>query len=523
MRYKDVFGYLRISQDDDDKTDESNSIKNQKLLIEQFIISCEEFQGAKVHFYIDDGYSGTNFERPDFKKMMQIVKGRNGCCIIVKDLSRLGRDTIDTQDYIEKIFPFLQIRFIAINDYYDSADSLSSRKDTEVKFKNLVNGIYPQICSKNIKKVMYQLGEQGKYNGPIPPYGYMFNGNDKTSLLLDREVSWVVRLVIDKRLEGESYSGIARMLNERGLQTPAQYLISKGYAALIPNTPMWTGDLIKKILINPIYTGAMVNHKSKNTVVSVKSPVCIPRKDWVIVPNMHEAIMTKAEMDTILSMRVIYNTKSEQPNRNIFRGKIRCGYCNMCMKARMNVENKRIYCKTPGRISDTKCYKESYLLENLKDLLIKLIRQQALIADDTIRKMKALNKTLNIPRMKKQDAGYEEKIRQSKFEKMELYEQYASGALSKNAYIREKEKIVSKISKYLQKRGEWNKKILEAEEKKKKIEDSQLIKFSKYAQLEDLTFEIVQELVSMIYFFDPDHIEVVWNWDDEFIKSVVEE
>ena len=216
------------------------------------------------------------------------------------------------------------------------------------------------------------------------------------------------------------------------------------YAALIPNTPMWTGDLIKKILINPIYTGAMVNHKSKNTVVSVKSPVCIPRKDWVIVPNMHEAIMTKAEMDTILSMQVIYNTKSKQPNRNIFRGKIRCGYCNMCMKAKMNVKNKRIYCKTPGRISDTKCYKGSYLLEDLKDLLIKLIRQQALIADDTIRKMKALNKTLNIPRMKKQDAGYEEKIRQSKFEKMELYEQYASGVLSKNAYIREREKIVSK-------------------------------------------------------------------------------
>ena len=203
MQYKYVIGYLRLSQDDEDKNDESNSIKNQRLLIQQFINGNEEFQGAKTVFFSDDGYSGTNFNRPDFKKMMELVKAESSCCVIVKDLSRLGRDTIDTQQYIEKIFPFLLVRFIAINDYYDSSAPLASRKDTEAKFKNLVNGIYPQICSKNIKQVMRKQAEAGKYHGSVPPYGYMFKNEDKTVLHLDREVSGNVRFIFDKRLEGE--------------------------------------------------------------------------------------------------------------------------------------------------------------------------------------------------------------------------------------------------------------------------------------------------------------------------------
>lgn len=144
-------------------------------------------------------YLTSSFNRPDFKKMMELVKAESSCCVIVKDLSRLGRDTIDTQQYIEKIFPFLLVRFIAINDYYDSSAPLASRKDTEAKFKNLVNGIYPQICSKNIKQVMRKQAEAGKYHGSVPPYGYMFKNEDKTVLHLDREVSemYVLSLIKD--------------------------------------------------------------------------------------------------------------------------------------------------------------------------------------------------------------------------------------------------------------------------------------------------------------------------------------
>lgn len=208
--------------------------------------------------------AGTNFNRPDFKKMMELVKAESSCCVIVKDLSRLGRDTIDTQQYIEKIFPFLLVRFIAINDYYDSSAPLASRKDTEAKFKNLVNGIYPQICSKNIKQVMRKQAEAGKYHGSVPPYGYMFKNEDKTVLHLDREVSGNVRFIFDKRLEGEKYSEIAKMMNEKGIETPTAYLLKKGYS--LYNTqclPVWNSHMVRKILLNPIYAGIMTNHKSE--------------------------------------------------------------------------------------------------------------------------------------------------------------------------------------------------------------------------------------------------------------------
>ena len=192
MRYEFIFGYARLSKDDDDRQDESNSIANQKLMIRQYIQGREEFRGAHVEFCVDDGYSGTNYNRPGFQKMMELVKSREHSLILVKELSRLGRDTVDTQNYIEKVFPFMQVRFIAINDGYDSEDPVTKRKDSEAKFKNLVNGIYPQICSQSIKQVMRKQAESGKYHGGFPPYGYQFKGEDRTALYIDPEAASVV-------------------------------------------------------------------------------------------------------------------------------------------------------------------------------------------------------------------------------------------------------------------------------------------------------------------------------------------
>ena len=220
MQYRDLYGYLRLSRDDEDSKDESNSITNQRLLIQQYVDAKEDFCGAQIRFFVDDGYSGTNYMRPGFQEMMELVRAGESGCILVKDLSRLGRDTVDTQNYIEKIFPFLQVRFIAINDNYDSQDLAVSGKDAEVKFKNLVNGIYPRICSQNIKQTKRKQAETGKYQGVIPTYGYQFQGTDRSTLVLDKEVSWVVRLIFDKRLAGDSYAAIARALNHSRVHSP---------------------------------------------------------------------------------------------------------------------------------------------------------------------------------------------------------------------------------------------------------------------------------------------------------------
>lgn len=298
-----IFAYLRLSRDDKEKMEESNSIKNQRLLIQHFVENQPEFAGAKLFFFVDDGYSGTTFDRPEFKRMMGLITRRKRICIIVKDLSRLGRDTIETQNYIEKIFPFLGVRFISINDFYDSSQKPSERKDTEIKFKNLINGIYPQICSDNIKKVMRKQAEMGQYHGSIPTYGYCFHDGVHTKLHLDTEAAFIVRGIFDQRLAGMSYADIARNLNEKELETPTVYLQRKGWAPEAKKSvKFWDGNLVKLILFNPVYAGLTVRGKTETRVPSKREYRYISREDWICVKGGHEAIVTEQELQKVQDM-----------------------------------------------------------------------------------------------------------------------------------------------------------------------------------------------------------------------------
>lgn len=525
MRYEYVYGYLRLSHDDEDKQDESNSIANQRLLIQQYIKGNQEFDGVCIRFCADDGYSGTNYDRPEFQRMMELVKENTSCCLIVKDLSRLGRDTVETQNYIEKVFPFLQIRFIAINDGYDSNDPVSSRKDTEAKFKNLVNGIYPQICSQNIKQIMKKQAETGKYKGSMPPFGYCFHGEDRTSLFIDEEVSWIVRLIFDERLSGKNYTDIAKLLNERNIITPAAYLKKKGFAPVSQDgrTLVWTRQILQRILINPVYTGAVANHKSENRIVAKKSAVTVPREEWICIPNMHEAIVSEEEFNKVLSMKRQgkYYRKCEVP-RNIFRGKLKCGYCKRVLRVRCEpaMKNIRAKCKTALCDSNAKCYKKNFQLSDVEKAVLDLIKQQAALADGALKKFKELDQTQDIPRIKKQIRFYEEKTGQCLQKKREMYEQYVSGEFTKERFLDEKEKISQEAAGYKEKTDALQKQIGQAEKKK---ENSQILSsFAKYTELESLTYQIVQELVDVIYFYDPGHIEVFLNFRDEYLEILEE-
>lgn len=525
MRYEYVYGYLRLSHDDEDKQDESNSIANQRLLIQQYIKGNQEFEGACIRFCADDGYSGTNYDRPEFQRMMELVKENTSCCLIVKDLSRLGRDTVETQNYIEKVFPFLQIRFIAINDGYDSNDPVSSRKDTEAKFKNLVNGIYPQICSQNIKQVMKKQAEAGKYKGSMPPFGYCFHGEDRTSLFIDGEVSWIVRLIFDERLSGKNYTDIAKLLNERNIITPAAYLKKKGFVPFSQDgrALVWTRQILQRILINPVYTGAVANHKSENRIVAKKSAVTVPREEWICIPNMHEAIVSEEEFKKVLSMkRQGKHYRHCEVPRNIFRGKLKCGYCKRSPRVRCEpaMRNISIRCKTALCDSNAKCYKKSFQLSEVEKAVLDLIKQQAALADGALKKFKELDQTQDIPRIKKQIRLYEEKTGQCLQKKRELYEQYVSGEVTKERFLDEKEKISQEAAGYKEKTDALQKQISQAEKKK---ENSQILSsFAKYTELESLTYPIVQELVDVIYFYDPGHIEVFLNFRDEYLVILEE-
>lgn len=524
MRYEFIYGYARLSNDDDDRQDESNSIANQKLLIRQYIQSRGEFRGAHVEFCVDDGYSGTNYNRPGFRKMMEKVKNKAHAVILVKDLSRIGRDTVDTQNYIEKVFPFMQVRFIAINDGYDSDDSVTKRKDSEAKFKNLVNGIYPQICSQNVKQVLRKQAEEGKYKGGFPPYGYQFKGESRTSLFIDEEAAQIVRFIFGKRMAGETYTEIARKLNDGNIPTPAEYLRKKGFALYRQGDGMslWTANILKKILSNPVYTGTVVNHKTESIVVSKKVGVNIPKENWICIPGMHEAIVSQEQFAGVQHVKK-QNAQCRQgkKSQNIFKGKLKCGYCKRPLRIRSDgtLKQTKGYCRT-RYYKETLCYKKGINISDIEKLVLPLVRQQAAIADDTVKRIKELNRGLDLSKMKRQRERQEEKIRQYNVEKMKSYERYTSGEWTKERFLEEKEKISREIDQCREKADALREELDQAESRKKKEADKNLLSFAKYTELEALSYQIVQELIENIYVYDPEHIEVIWNYRDEYLENL---
>lgn len=522
MRYKYILAYLRLSNDDDDKTEESNSIKNQRLLIEYFVKNSEEFQGAEIISFADDGFSGTNFERPEFKRMIALAKQeRQSCCIIVKDLSRFGRDTITAQNYIEKVFPFLQVRFIAINDYYDSNSSYSSRKDTEVKFKNLINGIYPIICSQNIKQVVRKSAEAGKYLGSVPPYGYLFSENTKTALVVDQETAPVVRMIFDRRLDGVGYSDIVRELEEKGISSPYAYLTGKGFACFKVNVRLqWTARIVGKILRNPVYAGIMENHKTETITPASKAARIIPKEERIYVEGTHEAIVTKEELERVAAMvkhPKCVNT-GKRKEKYLFSGKMRCGYCRRSMRIRTDYKIPKIGCKST-RIKGSECFEGVYSMEPIEKLVLQLIRQQAALAEDTMKQIKEMNKTLDISKLRRRRGAYEGRLSDCRHKKMKLYEKFASGELTKEEYLDQKKKLVEKEVKYQEQVNGLDGEIAEAEGQKAKEKDPGLKAFAKCKDLETLSYPIVQELVDTIYFYDPEHIEIIWKYRDEYVRN----
>lgn len=525
MQYKYVFAYLRLSNDDTDKEDISNSIKNQKLLIEYFVRNHDELKDAEIVFFVDDGYSGTNFNRPDFQRMMEQVRhSPKFICIVVKDLSRFGRDTVTTQNYIEKVFPFLQVRFIAVNDYYDSNTGLIDNKDTEIKFKNLINGIYPEICSKNVKQVIRKLGEKGRYLGAIPPYGYLISDDENRTLVLDKEVAPVVRHIFDRRIAGDGYIKIARELEYKGIPCPYNYLRSKGYSCrgIQDIKKQWSRASVSSILTNPIYLGIMENHKTE-TITPRGKCRHIPRSERIYVKGTHEAIVTKEEFEQVASMIKHITPALRRNNREkyLFAGKVRCGCCHRMMRIRLDRKNIKMNCNSI-KIEGLKCFKGMYPMDQLEVLILKMIRQEAAKASNALKHIKEMNKIVDLSKLRRKKGAYEGRLKTCRRQKMELYEKFALETLSKESYLIQKQEIAQKEAEYKKQTVEIGKEIAKAETEKARENSPGLKAFAKYTELEALSYEIIQELVDTIYFYDPEHIEVIWNYQDDYLETADE-
>ena len=331
--------YTRLSKEDSDllksgEKSESNSISSQRLLIREYLKQCPEITLVKE--YCDDGFSGANFERPQFQKMMEDVKAGVIDCIIVKDLSRFGREYIDAGNYLQKIFPALGVRFIAINDGYDNAKPGAAENDLILPFKNLMNDSYCRDISIKIRTNLEAKRRSGQFVGSRVVYGYKRDPENKNKLVVDPQAAQVVQDIFRWKLEGMSPAQIAECLNQAGVLSPIEYKKANGSKQRTvfqtKKQALWSAVAIYRILSNVIYTGTLVQGKTTTPNHKVKKTVRKDPSEWSRTEQAHEAIISSAQFD------IVQNIMQEDTRRPIgaatvhpFSGKVFCAECGSAM------------------------------------------------------------------------------------------------------------------------------------------------------------------------------------------------
>lgn len=288
-KYK-VAIYLRISKEDINKN-ESNSISNQRDMIKEFIKKRDDLDLVSIK--IDDGYSGINFDRPAFKQLMSEIQEQKVNCIIVKDLSRFGRNYLEVGEYIEKILPKLNVRLISINDNYDSINKYTD-SFINLHFKNVANELYSKDISKKICSSIIIKQKNGDFIGSFPPYGYLKDPNNKNKLLIDKNTYNIIKKIFDLRILGYSYHKIAKYLDEKNISSPYKYFFEIGILKndKFKNTK-WNKTTIKNILENEVYIGNIVQAKTKKQLFNKIPMEKIKKENWIIINNMHQPIIDK--------------------------------------------------------------------------------------------------------------------------------------------------------------------------------------------------------------------------------------
>ena len=529
--------YIRLSLADQDlmkkeNKSESESISHQKALIQNFINGNSELNGSEQYEFFDDGYSGTNFERPSFERLMERIKKGQINCVIVKDFSRFGRDYIELGDYLERIFPFMGVRFISINDHYDSADYKGTTGGLDVVMKNIVYDYYSKDLSVKVKTAKYQKMKQGKYLGGHVPYGLMKDPKDKHKLIIDPEAAAVVREIFDMAIAGMRLIDMARTLNERGIETPGQYYRRKhpGTKKFADASDMvcWNHNNIRSILQQEMYYGAIVGHKRQGLGVGCKHTATVPKEEQFIVEGKHEGIVTKEEF---LKAQEIFckqrKTKKVIPKTYPLYRKVKCGTCGRAMtyKTYSFREEDYKYFGCPhakAQVGEDGCCKRYVTEDNLNAIVWSVVRQ---LLDMTDAFKKKLDKQNSISRqdnlfMVEKLARLQQEKEKCESDRFANVDQFMAGMLDKEVYQRRRADLGRLAEKLENEIAELEQKLKSAETVKADSLTQILGVMKKYSGADELTQAMVQEMIEKVVVTDPEHVEIVWKFKDEVWKFI---
>lgn len=523
--------YLSLSVEDGNK-DISNSIVSQRELLEEFLSKNEDIDIFK--YYIDDGYSGTDFERPAFKQMFEDMQARKINTVIVKDLSRLGRNYLEAGNYIEQIFPLFNIRFISVTDNIDSFLNPKSISNVNLPLKNLMNEEYCRDISNKIRSALNTMKKNGQYISGNAPYGYIKDPEDKHHLVIDIESAKVVKLIFNLCLSGLGTTNIAKELNNRNIVNPSTYRKMKKDNKEIEDKidTLWTSSMVSKILYNQIYCGDMVQGKTEIMSYKIHKKVKIPEEKWQIVENTHEPIIDRETFEKVKQARSRrkYNWNRNKTNASVFAGHLKCADCQKNMmkivisSKKVSGETIREYayvCPTYSKKSKELCSRH-YIKEN--DLRIAITRSIKYHIDLLTNFEEILNKSKgNIFEDKKiislmnSIKKFETEQECLKKRKQKIYEDWKMDKIDEEQYyeytqdyIEERENIESQIKKT---------KELVTEIRKNNEKANNNLWAEKLGQFRDisvLTKNMLDELIDDIYVYEDRRIKINFKYRDEY-------
>ena len=523
----EAIAYYRLSKEDRNKSNlsVSDSIENQRKLVEDYAAA----NGITiVDEAIDDGYTGTNFDRPGFQYVLECLESGKANTVIVKDLSRLGREYIEMGRYIEMMFPEMNVRFIAINDSFDTSNKKDS-DDFMFPMKNIMNENYCRELSKKLRRQFKIQRENGEFINNFAPYGYMRDPQDKHHLIIDENTSEVVVGIFEMCLHGVSPARIANYLNEHDIISPYEYKrtfsnYKSGFKGA--GEGVWNHNTVRRILKNTVYTGQLCQGKTTTVSYKVKKVKDVAKEDWSVVENAHDAISPKCIFDVaqkVLSRDIrISDTEQEvQP----LAGFVFCGDCGKALTRRNVKRGNNIFhyyiCSTYKRKKD--CTLHNMSQEKLEEAVLKAIQMQMQVLVDLEKLVTDIDNQVitssKIRKLEKQIAQKEQELEKNQNAAVRLYDSYVEDLISREDYKMMKEKYVIRVK-------EIEVAIKSLENEKAAIENNSNDTFSwmqrllEYREIDTLSHEVVATLIDRVEVFEDKRVQITFSFKNQLDELV---